>query len=385
MDQHLVVHVGRRQCRLGLLHARHHPRQHAEAAHVLHLPELHAQVIEVELALFEIAGELFGLFFLDRRRGLFDQADDVAHAQDAVGNAAGTERLDRVEFFAGPCKLDRFAGHRAHRQRRTAAGIAVHAGEHHAGQRNLIGEALGDVDRVLTGERIDHQQHFGRRRDAGDSLHFGHQRFIDMQAARGIEQQHVKILEPRGFHRAPRDIDRLLARDDREGRNLRLLAEHRQLLLRGRAVDVERCHHRLLAVLFAQQLAELGGGGGLARTLQADHHDHDRRLCLQDQAFGFMPAKRFDQLVMDDLDHLLARLDRFEDFLADRLFRHRVDEAAGYRQRDIGFEQRNAHFAHGIADVLLLERAAAFQLVEHPAKAIGQIVKHRLLLLARPV
>ena len=47
-----------------------------------------------------------------------------------------------------------------------------------------------------------------------------------------------------------------------------------------------------------------------------------------------------------------------------------IDEAADHRQRDVGLEQRDAHLAHRLADVLLLQRAAPAQLVEDAAEAI---------------
>ena len=46
------------------------------------------------------------------------------------------------------------------------------------------------------------------------------------------------------------NINRLLTRDDRQGCNADLLAQHRKLLLRSRAINVERRHQRLLAVFF---------------------------------------------------------------------------------------------------------------------------------------
>jgi hypothetical protein len=73
---------------------------------------------------------LFGVEILCR---LFDQRDDVAHAENAVGDAAGMEFLERIHLFAGADQLDRLAGDSPHRQRGTAAAIAVHAGQHQAG------------------------------------------------------------------------------------------------------------------------------------------------------------------------------------------------------------------------------------------------------------
>ena len=280
------------------------------------------------------------------------------------------KRLDRIDLFAGAGKLDRLAGYRPHRQRRTAAGIAVHSGQDHTGQINLAGKALRNVDRILTGQRIDHQQHFLGNRDRGDGLHLVHQLAIDVEAACRIEQQHVDRLQLGRLQRTGGDIDRGLASDDRQSGSANLLAQHRQLLLRGRAIDVERRHQHLLAVLFLEQFGELRRSGGLARTLQADHHDHDRRKRLQIKLGGLFAAQHLDQRIVDDLDDLLARCDRLQDRLANRLFGDIIDKAADNRQRDIGFEQRDSNFAHRIAHILLAQRPAPAQLVENAAKAI---------------
>ena len=47
-----------------------------------------------------------------------------------------------------------------------------------------------------------------------------------------------------------------------------------------------------------------------------------------------------------------------------------------HRQRDIGLEQRNAHLAHRLAHVGLVERAAPAQAVEDAAQPIAQAVEH---------
>ena len=169
-----------------------------------------------------------------------------------------------------------------------------------------------------------------------------------------------------------------LAGDDRQRGDAGLFAEHLQLFLRGGAVDVERRHQHLLALLFLEQLAELGGGGGLARTLQADHHDHHRRRGIEVEPDRLFAAEHLDQRVVDDLDDLLAGGDRLEHGLANRQFGDVVDEAADDRQRDVGLEQRDAHLAHGVANVLLLERTAPTKLVEHAAETIGQGIEHPL-------
>ncbi|XHS02789.1 hypothetical protein ACFB49_44100 [Sphingomonas sp. DBB INV C78] len=63
--------------------------------------------------------------------------------------------------------------------------------------------------------------------------------------------------------------------------------------------------------------------------------------------------------------------------MANGLLGRLVDKFADYRQRDIGFEQRDADFAHGRADVCFVERATATQTVEYAAKPLAQTFEHR--------
>ena len=197
-----------------------------------------------------------------------------------------------------------------------------------------------------------------------------------MEPAGGVQHQHVDRLQLGRLQRARRDLGRLLAGDDRQRGDRNLFAQHPQLFLRGGAVDVERGHHDLLALRLLQQFAELGGAGGLARALQADHHDHHRRRGIEIKAHCLGPAQHLDQRVVDDLDDLLTRRDRLQHLLADRLLGHRIDEAADHRQRDIGLEQRDPHFAHRLADIVLAQRAAPTQRREDGAEPVGQTVEH---------
>ena len=53
------------------------------------------------------AGELLGLVLVDQLRGLLDQADDVAHLEDAARHALGVEGVEAGELLAGADELDR--------------------------------------------------------------------------------------------------------------------------------------------------------------------------------------------------------------------------------------------------------------------------------------
>ena len=122
-------------------------------------------------------------------------------------------------------------------------------------------------------------------------------------------------------------------------------------------------------MLFFQQLGDFGGAGGFTRTLQTDHHDHDRRRCHQIE-FRRAAAKHFDQRIIDDLDNLLARRDRTQHRLANGKFGNIIDKAANDGQCNVCFEQRDAHFAHSCAHVFFVQRATATQAIEDASKPV---------------
>ena len=221
----------------------------------------------------------------------------------------------------------------------------------------------------MPGERIDHEQRFARSRDGRHRLHLVHQRLINMEAARSIKQQHIDRLQLGRVQRAGGDLNRSLTRHNRQRGNSGLLAQHFQLFLRSRTIHVERRHQHLFAARFAQQLADLGGAGGLARTLQADHHDHNRRRGIEIEVCRFR-TQHLDQPIVDDLDNLLARSDRTQDLLADGGFGDRIDKPADDGKRHVGFEQRDPHFAHRGLHILLAQRAAATQPIKNAAKPV---------------
>src|SRR5690606_22499647 len=82
VNQYLVVDPARGHRLLGLLHAREHVGEHAEPAHLLHLAQLGPEVVEVELALEHALGLTLGILLLDDLGSLFDDRDDIAHAED---------------------------------------------------------------------------------------------------------------------------------------------------------------------------------------------------------------------------------------------------------------------------------------------------------------
>ena len=80
--------------------------------------------------------------------GLLDQGEHVAHAEDARGHPLGVEDVEVGELLAAAGEQDRHAGEVADRQRRAAAGVAVELGEDDAGEPDAVLERLrGDRPR----------------------------------------------------------------------------------------------------------------------------------------------------------------------------------------------------------------------------------------------
>jgi hypothetical protein len=163
-------------------------------------------------------------------------------------------------------------------------------------------------------------------------------------------------------------------------------SEDRELFLGGGAVGIEGDEEHALALLVLEALGDLGGGGGLAGALQADHeHAHRRHRgeieagAVQHRGLGSIrvAAEHAHEFVVDDLHDHLAGGDRLDHRLADGLLADRGDEVLHHRQGDVGLQQRHAHLAHGGGDVGLRQRAAARELAENRTQPFRQSVEHR--------
>ena len=287
------------------------------------------------------------------------------------------EFLDRVHFLAKADEFDRLAGDGAHRKRRTAAPVAVHTGQDHAGDADLPVELLGHIDRVLSGKTVNHQQRLARACGVADGLHLFHQLFVDVQTTGGIEQIDIIATQRRLLFGPFGDLHGALAFDDRQGIDTDLRAQYLQLLHGGGAIDIERGHQNPLVLLFLQPFRQFRGGGGFTRALQADHQDRRGRVVhFQLAGIGVVTGQNLDQLVMHNLDDLLARCHRLGNRLSGCLFLHRLDEITRHRQRDIGLQQGHTHLAHRCRDVGIRKRTLFGELVKNAGEPVGQILEH---------
>ena len=93
-----------------------------------------------------------------------------------------------------------------------------------------------------------------------------------------------------------------------EGGHAGALADNLQLLHRTRALQVAGHQHRGVALL-GQVVGQLAGQRGLTGTLQTGEHDHGRRVFRHVEP-ARLAAEDVGQLLVDDLDHLLRRVQR---------------------------------------------------------------------------
>ena len=142
----------------------------------------------------------------------------------------------------------------------------------------------------------------------------------------------------------------------------------------GGAVDIAG-HQHGAAALLDEVFGKLGCVGRFTVALQAAEHDDGLTLVLDDQAGGFLAAHQGNELLVDDLDHLLGGGQALHDLLTHGTLGDLGTEILGNLVVDIGFQQGHPHLAHGGFDIGLGQLAVAAQLFEHTGKAVGQRFK----------
>src|SRR5665811_2106272 len=141
-----------------------------------HLLKLFAQIAEIELALAHLIGRAHCLLGVDIGGGFLHQRYDVAHAENAAGDARRVEFLQRVELLAGADQLDWLVGHRAHGQR-GAAALSMRA------------VTNKPIKLIGTGEKLDALEEFDPARVAGRILGMGDIVSLVEKAAANIDAE----------------------------------------------------------------------------------------------------------------------------------------------------------------------------------------------------
>ncbi len=153
------------------------------------------------------------------------------------------------------------------------------------------------------------------------------------------------------------------------------LGELLQLQDCGGTLGIQARQHHAAPGPLLQVQGQFAGRGGLTCTLQTREQDHDRGLVAQLKAGG-AGTQHAGQFIVDDLDEGLARTQAAGHLSAHGPFAHPLDKAAYHGQRDVGFQQRPAHVAQRLGDVVLGETPAPAHLVGNGLQAITEVVEH---------
>ena len=315
------------------------------------------EVVEGELALQQLLRGLLGLVLLERLLGLLDERQHVAHAEDPPGHAVRVELLELGELLARGREGDRPADDLLDAQRRTAPGVAVQLGHDDAVDGEGGVERLGHADGVLAGHRVDDEEGVVGVDDLADPADLLHHLGIDGQAAGGVDDQHV-LAQAAGFGQTALGRGHRVARLA-EHRDIDLPAEGAQLLHGGRALEV-RTDEQGLAPLALEPAGQLGRVGGLAGALQAGHQHHGGRAAGVGE-LQRLAAEHGGELAVDDLDDLLARVQRLAEAGPDGLLADAADDVADDADVDVGLQQRGADLLQHLVDIGLAEPALAAQ------------------------
>src|SRR5204863_6530476 len=121
---------------------------------------------------------------------------------------------------------------------RATAGIAIQFREHDAGDADTAVELAGALDGVLPRHRIGDVQQVGRIGGALDRDELVHQVIVDVEAARGVDDDEVEPQIGGLGDGALRPCDRIHLAGRVVNTNPRLPGNDGQLFDRGRPLDV---------------------------------------------------------------------------------------------------------------------------------------------------
>ena len=103
-------------------------------------------------------------------------------------------------------------------------------------------------------------------------------------------------------------------------------------------------------MFFVQPQGQLCAAGGFPGTLQPDHQEDARGLFRKLQ-LGLGTAQQLNQLVANNLDHLLPGSQGFQDFLSKSPLLDALDKLLGDFEMNIRIQQGIAYFARGLLDM----------------------------------
>ena len=323
--------------------------------------------------------QLGRLLDVDLLLGLLDQAEHVPHPEDPAGHPVRVEALELLDLLPGR-RRDLIGlpvtalTESAAPPRASPSSLVITTPSNSATSANYSATPTASCPVIAS---TTSRTSWGRtalriRRE------LIHHLVVDVQAAGRVDDQHVAVLLTGLRERPLGDRDRV-----RIGASLidlcaGLPADLDQLLDGRRAVDVARGQGDLAPSL-PQAACQLRAGRRLARTLEAGHQDH-RRAAGSEGDLSPAPAHQLGELLVDDLHHLLARVEAPEDVGTQAALLDRRGERLDDFEVDVRLEQRQADLAHRPIDVFLGQLAAGADIREGGLQSVRELIEHRLSL-----
>ena len=194
-----------------------------------------------------------------------------------------------------------------------------------------------------------------------------HHRLVYLQTACRVNDDYVHAFGAGSGVSVAHDLD---------GRNLPVLmhwhanlrTERHQLLNGGRAVDVCRHEHRVVAFLFEMQ-GQFRGVRRLPGSLRPHEHDARRRCTLEHERHA-IPTEQVNEGVVDEGDHLLCRVEslllRRPTHEREGLRSEAVNEGPRHFQVHVGFKEREAYLFHRLINVFFGDAPLPAEFGENP-------------------
>ena len=211
-----------------------------------------------------------------------------------------------------------------------------------------------------------------------------HQLLVDAEPAGGVDDDDVVVPGPGLRQAGGGDGDGVAGGRGRrnlggagmrgEHRDAGALAHDLQLADRTGTLQVAG-HQQRCITLPPKPFGQFSGERRLAGTLQARQHDHRGRGLGERQRPG-LAAEDADELLVDDLDDLLGRVQRTGDLCALGALLDAGDEGTYDRKRDIRLQQGQPDLTGGGVDVGVGQPPLATEPREGSGQPVGQGFKH---------
>ncbi len=250
----------------------------------------------------------------------------------------------------------------------------VHLGHDDAGDAEAVVEALGDGDRFLPGHGVGHEEDLRGLHGVADAVALLHEGLVDLETAGRVDDEAPMLGLPCPLLRRARRLDGVAAELAGIHLGADLLAQRLELLDGRGSLEIARRQHGH-AALAAETARQLGRRRRLPGALESHHEDHggSRGGLLQRRT---SLAEEVGQLVVDDLDDLLAGRDGLQHLLAQGPLLDTGKELAGHLEVDVGLQEDASDLTEALLHHRLRENTPLAQLLQRFVELVTEFFEH---------